>query len=220
MKNVIVVIGAGLIGQAITRRVGPGKHVVLADVPQENAESAAQVLTDAGFETSTAVVDVSSRESVHALAGTAADIGQVTGVIHAAEHAVSSAAIAAITELADELGIGEDAREQLRRDYRSHFETIEAQLLDTGTGVEDPERPPAAPGEDDGAALMTDPIRDGSQAAELDEHTRLRLAVLARKREVLLRLRRDGTVDDAVARRIQTRLDIEELRLTGPDFLE
>ena len=32
MKNVIVVIGAGQIGQAIARRVGPGKNVLLADM--------------------------------------------------------------------------------------------------------------------------------------------------------------------------------------------
>jgi CPA1 family monovalent cation:H+ antiporter len=32
---------------------------------------------------------------------------------------------------------------------------------------------------------------------------------------VLIRLRREGTVDDSVARRIQTRLEVEELRLTG-----
>lgn len=38
MSNVIVVIGAGSIGQAIVRRVAPGKHVLLADLKQENAE--------------------------------------------------------------------------------------------------------------------------------------------------------------------------------------
>ena len=32
MKDVVVVIGAGGIGQAIARRVGAGKHVVLADL--------------------------------------------------------------------------------------------------------------------------------------------------------------------------------------------
>ena len=31
-KNVLVVIGAGLIGQAIARRVGAGRHLVLADL--------------------------------------------------------------------------------------------------------------------------------------------------------------------------------------------
>lgn len=67
MKNVTVVVGAGSIGQAIARRVSAGKHVLLADLKQENAEAAAKVLSDAGFEVTTAIVDVSSRESVHAL---------------------------------------------------------------------------------------------------------------------------------------------------------
>ena len=34
MSEVIVVIGAGSIGQAIARRVSAGKHVVLADLRQ------------------------------------------------------------------------------------------------------------------------------------------------------------------------------------------
>jgi NAD(P)-dependent dehydrogenase (short-subunit alcohol dehydrogenase family) len=84
MSDVTVVIGAGQIGQAIARRVSAGKHVVLADLHQGNADAAAEVLANAGFEVSTATVDVSSRESVHALAGTATALGDVTGVIHAA----------------------------------------------------------------------------------------------------------------------------------------
>jgi NAD(P)-dependent dehydrogenase (short-subunit alcohol dehydrogenase family) len=84
MKDVIVVIGSGLIGQAIARRVSAGKHVILADLREENANAAAKTLNDAGFEVSTASVDVSSRESVHALVGTATSFGPVTGVIHAA----------------------------------------------------------------------------------------------------------------------------------------
>ena len=84
MKNVIVVIGAGSIGQAIARRVGAGKHILLADLRQENVDAAAKVLSDAGFQVSTATVDVSSREAVHALIQTATAIGIVTGVIHAA----------------------------------------------------------------------------------------------------------------------------------------
>ena len=84
MTNVNVVIGAGLIGQAIARRVSTGKHVLLADLRQENADAAAKVLGDAGFTVSTAVVDVSSRASVHALVETATAIGPITGVIQAA----------------------------------------------------------------------------------------------------------------------------------------
>jgi NAD(P)-dependent dehydrogenase (short-subunit alcohol dehydrogenase family) len=84
MSNVIVVIGAGSIGQAIARRVSSGKHVLLADLRLEAADAAAKVLSEAGFEVSTATVDVSSRTSVHALVEQATAIGDVTGVIHAA----------------------------------------------------------------------------------------------------------------------------------------
>jgi NAD(P)-dependent dehydrogenase (short-subunit alcohol dehydrogenase family) len=84
MTDVVVVIGAGLIGQAIARRVGAGKHVVLADLRQDNADAAAEAFRNAGFETSTAVVDVSSRPSVHALVEHATAQGQVSALIHAA----------------------------------------------------------------------------------------------------------------------------------------
>jgi NAD(P)-dependent dehydrogenase (short-subunit alcohol dehydrogenase family) len=89
MKNhastsVIVVIGAGSIGQAIARRVSAGKHIVLADLRQENAEAAATVLSNAGFDVSTTKVDVSSRASVQALVETAQTFGEISGVIHAA----------------------------------------------------------------------------------------------------------------------------------------
>ena len=84
MRNVIVVIGPGSIGQAIARRVSAGKQVLLADLRAENADAAAEMLSNAGFEVSTATVDVSSRESVHTLVRTATALGDVTGLIHAA----------------------------------------------------------------------------------------------------------------------------------------
>jgi NAD(P)-dependent dehydrogenase (short-subunit alcohol dehydrogenase family) len=84
MTSVIVVIGAGSIGQAIARRLSAGKHVLLSDLRQDNFDAAAKVLSDAGFVVSTAIVDVSSRKSVHALVETATSIGTITGVIHAA----------------------------------------------------------------------------------------------------------------------------------------
>lgn len=94
-----VVIGAGLIGLAIARRVSAGKHVVLADLRQENVDAAAKVLSDAGFEVSTAIVDVSSRESVHALVREATTIGTITGVIHAAGVSPTQASPAAILKV-------------------------------------------------------------------------------------------------------------------------
>lgn len=81
---VLVVLGAGSIGQAIARRVGAGKHIVLADLRPENAAAAAKVLRDAGFIVSVQQVDVSSRDSVLALIETAQSFGEISGVIHAA----------------------------------------------------------------------------------------------------------------------------------------
>ena len=94
--SVIVVIGAGLIGQAIARRVGAGKRVLLADLRKDNAAAAAEVLGNAGFEVNTATVDVSSRASVHALVEAATALGEVTGVIHAAGVSPSQASPATI----------------------------------------------------------------------------------------------------------------------------
>lgn len=97
--NVIVVIGAGSIGQAIARRVGAGKHILLADIRQENSEAAAKVLSEAGFDVSTTIVDISSRESVHTLVETATAIGGLTGLIHAAGVSPSQASPSTILKV-------------------------------------------------------------------------------------------------------------------------
>ena len=67
MKDIVVVVGAGFIGQSIARRVGAGKHLLLANLTQESSEQAAESLANAGFEVSAAAVDISSRASVLAL---------------------------------------------------------------------------------------------------------------------------------------------------------
>ena len=99
MTNVLVLIGTGQIGQAIARRVGIGKHVLMADLRQDNANAAAEVLGNAGYEVSVATVDASSREAVHALAGKAASLGDVTGLIHAAGVSPSQASPATILKV-------------------------------------------------------------------------------------------------------------------------
>jgi NAD(P)-dependent dehydrogenase (short-subunit alcohol dehydrogenase family) len=96
MRDVIVVIGSGQIGQAIARRIGVGKHLVLADLRAENAELAAGVLRRAGYDVRVATADVASRETVHALVETAAGLGEVTGLIHAAGVSPSQASPATI----------------------------------------------------------------------------------------------------------------------------
>ncbi|MFJ3315182.1 SDR family oxidoreductase [Herbaspirillum huttiense] len=84
MKDVIVVIGPGSIGQAIARRVGAGKKLLLADIRVEHAQAAAAVLSDAGFDAEVTSVDISSRESIQVLVGKASSLGNVSGLIHAA----------------------------------------------------------------------------------------------------------------------------------------
>jgi NAD(P)-dependent dehydrogenase (short-subunit alcohol dehydrogenase family) len=95
-SDVVVVIGPGSIGQAIARRVSTGKHVLLADLHQANADAAAEVMSNAGFEVSTTTVDVSSRESVHALVQAATALGDVAGVLHATGVSPSQASPATI----------------------------------------------------------------------------------------------------------------------------
>ncbi len=96
MSDVVVVIGPGQIGQAIARRVGSGKRVLLADLQRESAQAAADVMADAGFDVSVAPVDVASRDSVEALVATATGLGSVTGLVHAAGVSPSQAPPATI----------------------------------------------------------------------------------------------------------------------------
>jgi len=79
-----VVIGAGSIGQAIARRTGAGKHVLLADFNETNLQNAKTALEDAGHTVSTQRVDVSDAASVRALAQAAAGLGDVVQVVSTA----------------------------------------------------------------------------------------------------------------------------------------
>jgi len=91
MSEVLVVIGSGAIGQAIARRVGTGKKIVLADISRQTAGTVAETLLGAGFDAIPASVDVSSRASVEALAKTATRLGPVKGLIHSAGVSPSNA---------------------------------------------------------------------------------------------------------------------------------
>lgn len=99
MKEVCVVIGPGAIGLAIARRVGTGKHLVLADLRQHNADAAARTLTEAGFDVTATTVDIASRASVQALVVLAASLGPVTRLIHAAGVSPTQAPPAAILQV-------------------------------------------------------------------------------------------------------------------------
>ena len=98
-KSVVVLVGSGSIGQAIARRVGAGRHVVLADIRLEAAESAAKLLEDAGFETSAVTADLSSRDSLLALIDHARSFGPIANVINAAGVSPSQAPVSTILKV-------------------------------------------------------------------------------------------------------------------------
>lgn len=99
MKDVVVVIGAGGIGQAIARRVGASKHIVLADLKLEAAQAAAKTLEDAGFETSAAQADLASRKSILALIEHAKSFGPIRNLVNAAGVSPSQAPVATILKV-------------------------------------------------------------------------------------------------------------------------
>ena len=98
-KEVAVLVGAGSIGQAIVRRIGAGKHIVLGDLRLENAKAAAKVLEDAGFKTSTIAVDISSREAILKLIEHAQNFGNITNLVNAAGVSPSQAPVEAILKV-------------------------------------------------------------------------------------------------------------------------
>ena len=98
-KNVIVLIGAGSIGQAIARRVGAGRHVLIADLRREQAETVARIFDDAGFSVTTTEVDIASRPSIVKLAQLAESLGPIHGVINAAGVSPSQAPVEAILKV-------------------------------------------------------------------------------------------------------------------------
>ncbi|SIO02739.1 SDR family oxidoreductase [Agromyces cerinus] len=83
-RDVLVVIGVGGMGEAIARRQGTGRTVVLADFSQAALDRVGDALRGDGFEVVVHLVDVSSRTSVAALADAAGDLGRVTQVVHTA----------------------------------------------------------------------------------------------------------------------------------------
>lgn len=99
MKELIVVVGAGFIGQAIARRVGTGKHLLLANLTEQASAEAAETLANAGFEVSAMAVDISSRSSVQSLVDKAASLGAITGLVHAAGVSPSQAPIETILKV-------------------------------------------------------------------------------------------------------------------------
>ncbi|GAA2979486.1 CPA1 family monovalent cation:H+ antiporter [Microbacterium terrae] len=109
-----------------------------------------------------------------------------------AQRTATAEAARDIPELAARLHVTDLVRDRILGEYTEHLDVIE------GSGQPD----------------------DQVAAARDVEYTTLRLAVLERKRDVMIRLRDEGTINDTTLRTMQTRLDREALRLSQPEILE
>lgn len=109
-----------------------------------------------------------------------------------AETVATEEALEAIPHLAAGLDVDGDVVDRTCREYGKHLRVLQA----NGGVADEP-------------ALRHD-----------QQYTALRLAVLAHKRATVLRLRDEGRIDDTVLRQIQTRLDIEEVRLSRREALD
>lgn len=104
VADVLTVIGVGGMGQAIARRLGAGKTVLLADFNEKTLAVAAESLSADGHRVESRSVDVASPNSVHGLAEYAASLGSVTQVAHTAGLSPSQASAEAILAV-DLLGV-------------------------------------------------------------------------------------------------------------------
>jgi CPA1 family monovalent cation:H+ antiporter len=104
-----------------------------------------------------------------------------------AETLATEAALTALPDVAADLGTDPEVVERTRREYVEHLQVLRA----------------------DGADGDDEPVLRHDQ-----HYAALRLALLARKRATVLGLRDEQRIDDIVLRQFQTRLDIEEVRLS------
>ncbi|HEY3436279.1 MAG TPA: Na+/H+ antiporter [Actinotalea sp.] len=113
-----------------------------------------------------------------------------------AQRAAAEAGLAALPMVATDLDLPAHVVARVRDEYVEHL----AELSED------------AP-EDDGP-------EDGSPTHDASALRSLRAALLPHKRAAVVQLRDDGTIDDIVLRRVQARLDVEDLRLAPPSGAE
>jgi CPA1 family monovalent cation:H+ antiporter len=101
--------------------------------------------------------------------------------------------LVAMPEVAARLGTDEDVVARMRVEYEKHLKGLRA----NGEG----------PGED--------PVRRAQS-----HYTALRLELLTHKRATVVRLRDERRIDDTVLRQVQTKLDVEEVRLSRREILD
>ncbi|MDT3442197.1 SDR family oxidoreductase [Pseudofrankia sp. BMG5.37] len=83
-RDIVVIIGAGGLGLAAARRLGVGRHLMVADLPGDRLDLAAEVLRSAGHEFTAWPTDASDPIAVSSLASEAARHGPIRTIVHTA----------------------------------------------------------------------------------------------------------------------------------------
>ncbi|MGD6751997.1 Na+/H+ antiporter [Streptomyces sp. BH105] len=104
-----------------------------------------------------------------------------------AETTATEEALDALPHITAVLGTDPAVAQRMRQEYETHLQVLRANG-----------------GEPDDEVVLR----------HAQHYTALRLELLARKREAVVRLRDEGLIDDTVLRQVQQRLDIEEVRLS------
>ncbi|WP_125588129.1 SDR family oxidoreductase [Companilactobacillus jidongensis] len=83
-NEVIVLFGAGAIGEAIVRRVSAGRKLLLADYSEDKLAMMKKELQEAGFSVETIKANLSSRDSIKEVVSKAQSLGDIMGLVNAA----------------------------------------------------------------------------------------------------------------------------------------
>jgi NAD(P)-dependent dehydrogenase (short-subunit alcohol dehydrogenase family) len=97
--NVMLWAGAGQIGMAIARRMGYGMKIIVGDKNLSNAENAAKIMNNAGFDVVPMEMDLSSRKSICAMIAEGQKYGRIKMLVNAAGVSPSQAPIETILKV-------------------------------------------------------------------------------------------------------------------------
>lgn len=98
-KDSVIWIGAGQIGLAIVRRIASGKKIIIGDKNIVNAQAAAEVLNNMGFDAVAMEADLSSRDSILSLISEAHKYGNIRHLVNSAGVSPSQASIETILKV-------------------------------------------------------------------------------------------------------------------------
>lgn len=98
-SDVMVWVGAGVIGMAIARRLGAGMKIVVGDIDKQHAESAVRALNGTGFDAVARRVDLGSRESIMSLIAFAREFGEIKMLVNAGGVSPSQASVEKILQV-------------------------------------------------------------------------------------------------------------------------